>query len=294
MAVLHFVVPADWAGAKLGIFLRQVHGVSGTTLKRAKRIPDGILLDGAHCRTVDPIRAGGVISLTVDAVERSYRPCDRAVAILYRDDAIVVYNKPAGMPCHPSKGHPFGTLANVFAADERFAGLVFRPLGRLDADTSGTVLCALHAHAAYAIGNAAEKSYLALCEGYLPAAAGTVDAPIGRVSEESATRQVCVDGQQAITHYRVLQRCEGYSLVSLYLETGRTHQIRVHMAQLGCPLAGDVRYGGHTELLARHALHCVRLTVTSPLSGERVEVEAPMPQDMADTLHRLFGDRLFL
>ncbi|WMJ84503.1 RluA family pseudouridine synthase [Oscillospiraceae bacterium LTW-04] len=293
MATLEFIVPTEWDGKKLDAFLRTVHQFSGTTIKRAKSIQGGLTMDGRHIRTVDPLRAGAVIRVVTDVVHRSYLPSAATVETLYVDDDMIIYNKPAGMPCHPSKGHPFDTLANVFAARPDTRGLYFRPVGRLDRDTSGAVLCAKHAHAAYRLSgeNKPVKVYLALIANPLPQPRGTVDAPIVREAEGSQRRCVRTDGQRAVTHYKTLLEGEGLSFLALWLETGRTHQIRVHMAHLGSSLVGDALYGGNCTILNRHALHCFVMTLTHPLSGAEVKVMAGLPVDMKAELLKHFSEK---
>lgn len=291
MATLEFIVPTEWDGQKLDTFLRTVHQFSGTTIKRAKSIQGGLTMDGRHIRTVDSLCAGAVIRVVTDTVQRSYLPSAITVETLYTDDDMVIYNKPAGMPCHPSKGHPFDTLANVFAARPEAKGLYFRPIGRLDRGTSGAVLCAKHAHAAYRLSGEGKsvKIYLALVTDPLTKSKGTVDAPIVRETEGSQRRCVRTDGQRAVTHYQTLLACKELSLLALWLETGRTHQIRVHMAHLGCPLVGDALYGGNCTPLGRHALHCFVMTLTHPLSGAAIKVVAGLPRDMKAALLEHFS-----
>ena len=279
MTVLRFIVPPEWDQKPLGAFLRAAHGVSGTTLKRAKRMENGITHAGRPWRTVDPVRAGEEVCLILDDGRRDYRPCAADVPVLYEDGDFVAFEKPAGLAVHPSRGHPYDTLANVFAAREETRGLVFRPLTRLDRDTSGIVLAAKNAHAAK---NAVltEKCYAALLAGAPPQPEGTIDAPIGRESEGAQRRCVRPDGQPARTRWRVLAANGTAALALFWLETGRTHQIRVHAAHLGCPVLGDPLYGGGSPLLGRQALHCMRLRFLHPLSGEEITVVSAPPQEI--------------
>lgn len=293
MATLEFIVPDLWDGKRLDAFLRVAHHFSGTTIKRAKSIPGGLTMDGEHLRTVDPLRAGAVIRVVTDAEQRSYPPSAAAAEILYTDSDLIIFNKPAGMPCHPSKGHPYDTLANVFAALPDAGGLYFRPVGRLDRNTSGVVICAKHAHAAYRLFGEIKpvKIYLALIVGRPPQPQGSVDAPIDREAEGSQRRCVRADGQRAVTHYQTLLASDGLSLLALWLETGRTHQIRVHMAHLGCPLSGDALYGGDCAAISRHALHCFAVAMTHPLKNKRIDVLAPLPEDLKTLLSAHFSPR---
>ena len=287
MAVLTFSVPSEWDKKPVGEFLRRAHGVSGTTLKLAKRIPDGITQNGIHVRTVDPACAGAQIRLVVDGETHSYRPLFLDVPVLYEDGFFAAFDKPAGLASHPSRGHPYDTMANVYAARPQTAGLVYRPLGRLDRDTSGVLLAAKNAHAAYA-ARITEKRYLALLCGELPRVNGAIDAPIGREGEDTPRRTVRPDGQRAVTRWHVICAEKGFTLAELWLETGRTHQIRVHMAHLGCPLAGDALYGGRADLIERQALHCARLVFYHPMEEREISVSAPAARDFLRAMRKAF------
>lgn len=297
MPVLRFVVPPEWDGRRLAAFLRGVHGVSAATLRTARRIPGGLTMDGTAIRTVDPVRAGAQVAMSLPDADReqSYRPYAGALAapVLYRDDDLIVLDKPAGMPCHPSKGHPDDTLANCWAALPGMAGRAFRPVGRLDRNTSGAVLCACHPHSAYWFGlggHRPDKTYLALLDGDPGRDAFTVDLPLTRDGVgEDHRRLPDPDGLPAVTHCRILRRANGYCLAVLRLETGRTHQIRAHMAAIGCPLAGDLLYGGSTELIGRQALHCWRIAFQGPFGGQG-EAVSPLPEDFRRAALALFSD----
>lgn len=294
MPVLRFVVPPEWDQKSLSAFLRGAHRLSGTTLRAARRIEGGLTLDGAFIRTIDPVRAGGTVAVCLPDSERGYRPYAGTLEapVLYEDSDLLILNKPAGMPCHPSRGHPDDTLANLCAGLPEMAGRAFRPIGRLDRDTSGAVLCAKHPHSACWLGlpgHRSEKTYLALLCGAPGEDSVTIDAPLTRDGEGGDHRRlVRSDGLPAVTHCRVLLRAERFSLAALRLETGRTHQIRAHMAWLGCPLAGDALYGGDRGPIARQALHCWRMLLTGP-AGQTVSALAPLPADFSAALSALFG-----
>ena len=292
VTVLRFTVPPEWDRKTLREFLQTAHGVSGTTLKRAKRLPLGITQNGEHCRTVDLVHAGAEITVTVAEEEHAYRPYALDVPVLYEDESTVVFDKPAGLPVHPSLGHPYDTLANVYAARPQTADCVFHPLNRLDRDTTGIVLVAKNAHAAY---NTAlvKKIYLAVLCGVPREMCGTLDLPIGREGEDTQRRIVRPDGQRAVTKYRVFASKNGFSVAAVRIFTGRTHQIRVHMAHIGCPLLGDTLYGSKSPLINRQALHCTSLTWTHPMTGESIETLSPAPADMLAAANALgFTDTL--
>lgn len=287
MAILSFVVGQQYDGCKLETFLKKAQGVSMSTIRRA-RDGDGLHMDGQHIRTVDPVRADAVVTVrTEDACDR-YIPCDIAVAAAYEDEDVVVFDKPAGMPCHPSKGHPYDTVANVFATHAHTKGLVFRCIGRLDSNTSGLVAIAKHPHASFLLAGQMPKRYLAVVCGRLPQGSFTLDAPIERMEFGNPMRCVREDGKNAVTHFETLLSGERYSLAALRLETGRTHQIRVHMRHFGCPLAGDALYGGSRQDIDRHALHCYAMGI--PNREGIVTVISSLPVDMRALLATQFTE----
>lgn len=292
MAVLRFTVPEEWAGQKLNDFLRKEHHLSGTTIKRARHTEMGLTMNGCHIRTIDPIESGAVIEVITDAVSREYKPCNISVDILYIDEDIAVLDKPAGIPCHPSRGHPYDTLANAFANINSLSGRVFRPVGRLDKDTSGAVICALHPHSAFALEGEGrpKKRYLAIVSPPPEKSIFMINAPIERQAPDSIIRCVRPDGKSAVTNGEVLLSDETAALVSLKLETGRTHQIRVHMAHIGSPLIGDPQYGGKSGI-GRAALHCERVRFTNPMSRKVITAASPLPDDMREFLLQRFSDK---
>lgn len=198
--------------------------------------------------------------------------------IAFENDSLVVFNKPAGMPVHPSAKHRDDTLGNLFAY--LYPELVFRPVNRLDKDTSGLCIIAKDPYAASRLGGDCRKTYYAAVHG-LTEQSGTIDAPIARQMESVILRCVREDGRAAVTHFERIARTEKYSLLKIRLETGRTHQIRVHFSFLGHPLAGDDLYGGCREHIGRQALHCGEITFTDPVSSETVTVTAPLPEDIS-------------
>lgn len=255
-------------------FLRRHKGVSHRMLVRLKRLPNGICCNGRQIRTIDMVQFGDEIVLTDCEVSSALAPSATAVPVLGETDSYIVYNKPAGMPVHPSQGHHGDTLGNVFAA--QFPQLPFRPVYRLDSDTSGICLIAKSAYAAGQLQGSTRKTYLALVCGEL-STGGTIDAPIGRAEGSVLCRCVRPEGKPAVTHYTPLRSDGTYTLLSLRLETGRTHQIRVHMAYLGYPLAGDRLYGSNSEQFPHHMLHCDSLEFSDPETGECRQFSAACP-----------------
>ena len=295
--ITYSITPAH-AGMSVERYLKQQHGYSTRTLVKLKHYPQGLQLNGWHARTIDLLQAGDTLAVTfLDSQEHGvehFIRSNRRVEIPYEDDDLLVFNKPADMPCHQSCGHAADTLANVFAAhcDHLGLDLMYRPLNRLDRDTSGAVLVAKNRFAAARVTNNFHKTYQAILLGCPPQPQGRVDAPIRREFPEEMRRIVAPDGQRAVTNYRVLAQgtVEGQplSLVDFVLETGRTHQIRVHMAHLGCPVLGDELYGQKSELIPRQALHCRHIAFPQPATGQEIRVDCPLPADM-QAVSRLFA-----
>ena len=295
--ITYSITPAH-AGMSVERYLKQQHGYSTRTLVKLKHYPQGLQLNGRHACTVDLLQAGDTLAVTfLDSQEHGvehFIRSNRRVEIPYEDDDLLVFNKPADMPCHQSCGHAADTLANVFAAhcDHLGLDLMYRPLNRLDRDTSGAVLVAKNRFAAARVTNNFHKTYQAILLGCPPQPQGRVDAPIRREFPEEMRRIVAPDGQRAVTNYRVLAQgtVEGQplSLVDFVLETGRTHQIRVHMAHLGCPVLGDELYGQKSGLIPRQALHCRHIAFPQPVTGQEIRVDCPLPADM-QAVSRLFA-----
>ena len=295
--ITYSITPAH-AGMSVERYLKQQHGYSTRTLVKLKHYPQGLQLNGRHVRTIDLLQAGDTLAVTfLDSQEHGvehFIRSNRRVEIPYEDDDLLVFNKPADMPCHQSCGHAADTLANVFAAhcDRLGLDLMYRPLNRLDRDTSGAVLVAKNRFAAAKVTNNFHKTYQAILLGCPPQPQGRVDAPIRREFPEEMRRIVAPDGQRAVTNYRVLAQgtVEGQllSLVDFVLETGRTHQIRVHMAHLGCPVLGDELYGQKSKLISRQALHCRHIAFPQPVTGQEIRVDCPLPADM-QAVSRLFA-----
>lgn len=264
-------------------FLTKHQGVSKRLLTRLKRVDGGITRDGKLIRSIDTVNNGDVIVLRFGDDSFLEPNPDLEVEVAYESDSVIVFNKPSGMPVHPSIKHQGDTLGNKFAA--MFPELTFRAVNRLDRDTSGLCIVAKNALAANLLQGRCKKVYYAAVTGEIPES-GTINAPIARERESIIIRCVREDGQYAVTHYKRTAFSGKYSLAEIDLETGRTHQIRVHFAYIGHPLAGDDLYGGTREDIPRQALHCGQLTFTEPLTGEEVTVRAELPEDIARLVGR--------
>ena len=256
-------------------------------------------VNGAPCRPSQPLRAGDVVDLTVPPpTPLDLAPEDIPVPILYEDDDLLVVDKPAGLTVHPAPGHPSHTLVNaLLALRPNLSGIGGRQrpgiVHRLDKDTSGLMLVAKHdavhhALAAQLQARRVHKRYLAMVWGCPRPESGTVDAPIARHPADRKRMAVVQGGRDAVTHYAVLQRFPDASLVEARPVTGRTHQVRVHLAHLGCPLLGDALYSrGRPAPIDRHFLHAAALTFRHPSTGETIEVSSPPPPGPASHPGRL-------
>lgn len=277
-------------GLELGRLARQRLGASATLLRQLKRVEDGIWLDGVPVYVNVRPKAGQVISLAGGREKDSENiiPQQGEVRIVYEDELMLIVDKQGGLPVHPSRGHPQDTLANFVAGlfEARGEHFVYRAINRLDRGTSGLMCIAKTKYSSAILAKALwqdriERQYYALCEGLPEPAGGTIDLPLGR--REGFGIQRCVDhenGQRAVTHYEVIRSNERCSLVRLRLETGRTHQIRVHMAHTGHPLIGDFMYGTELEGFDRVALHSTYIRVELP--DRTVELETPPPACFGD------------
>lgn len=214
-------------------------------------------------------------------------PTPLPLSIVYEDEDLLVINKTAGMPIHPSQGNYDNTLANACAYyfQEKGEPFTYRCINRLDRDTTGLLILARHAYSASLLSSMVarreiHREYRAIVTGLLPEES-IVDAPIARADGSTIEREVNFEtGETARTHYKCLAYKNGYSLASLKLETGRTHQIRVHMKYIGHPLPGDFLYNPDYSIIDRQALHSYRLTFTHPITGVLMDFTAPLPEDM--------------
>ena len=284
-------ITPELAGLEVNTLLRRTLGLSGTVLRRVKWLEDGITLDGVRVHVRVRVEEGQMLSVRVTdpAPTSGVVPAPGPLDIVYEDPDLIVMDKAAGVLVHPGHGHFDDTLGNFLMYHYKIAGdeSDFHPVHRLDKGTSGLIAVAKHAHAQEKLKNQLHtgdfrRVYLAVCDGVPPSLAGTVDAPIGPAEGSRMAREVRPDGKPARTRYRVLRTWGLRSLVELELETGRTHQIRVHMAHLGCPLTGDFLYGAENRaLIARPALHSARLELTHPITGKRLSFAVPQPADMA-------------
>lgn len=288
MLYLACQIPPAAQGCRLDSFLRG-QGLSAGLIRAIKHECGGFFAGGAPIHTNMPLTAGQQLTFALPPdPPTQVEPQPVEFGILWEDAFAAVLDKPAGLAVHPTLNYPDRTLANgwLWHLRQNGAAGVFRPVNRIDKNTSGLVLCAGNSFAAPILSQTAHKCYLAVTEGSLPEENGVIDAPIARRGDSIIGRTVAPEGKPSITRYRVLARGEGCTLAACIPVTGRTHQIRVHMSYLGCPLAGDTLYGGHTDRIGRHALHCAALIFRHPLDGMARRVTCPMPSDMEQLCRR--------
>lgn len=264
-------------------------GYSHAILTHLKKTKQGILLNQNWARTRDVLHEQD--QLTVQLIETTpssnIKPIPMPLSILYEDEDLMIIDKPSNMPIHPSQGNYDNTLANglCWYFSQREEPFICRCINRLDRDTTGLLIVATHMLSASLLSGMVanrqiQREYLALATGCLPAV-GTINAPIARAQHSTIERMVDEKrGEYACTHYRRLQYENGYSLACISLDTGRTHQIRVHMEHIGHPLPGDFLYHPDYTVIKRQALHSHKLTFTHPITGAAMQFIAPLPPDM--------------
>lgn len=240
------------------------------------------------------VRERDVISVLMDHDENTFEPNPIEVVTLYEDGDLLIVDKPPFLVVHPTKGHPYGTLANAISHHQYINGQNYkvRFINRLDRDTSGIVLIAKNAFSQQIVSeqmqaNTVDKIYRAIVEGVLPDDVGTIDLPIDREAELDIKRVVIASGLASVTHYEVLERFENHTYIQIKLETGRTHQIRVHFSHIGHPILGDVLYGNPSEQIDRQALHCFEMALKPPRSADRINIVCQLPEDINRVLDSL-------
>lgn len=277
MREIIFKIDDKNSGLMIRDFLRNF-GVSSALLTKLKQDENGIKLNGKFAKAIEVLKSGD--NLTINIKNSGKMPekfeCEN-VKVAYNDEDILVLNKPPLMPVHESRNHRGDTLANV-AACYMESDCAFRAVYRLDRDTSGLVLIAKNELAASKLAGKIKKDYYAVVSGKFEGR-GTIDLPIRRVQESIIERGVFDDGERAITHYEAIKTDGENTLLKLNLETGRTHQIRVHFSHLGAPLLGDTLYGGNREKINRQALHCKTIYFTHPITHEKITVDSDFPKD---------------
>ena len=281
-------IMANEIGLPVKTVLSKREGLSRREISRLK-FSNGILLNGETCRVTQPVHSEDVLEIIfpeIDGIRLGYLP--EKPDILYEDEDIVLVNKPAGMPCHPShehQGDDMGTLLQTYYEGQKFT---IRAVGRLDKDVSGVMCYAKNQPSAARLSKqrneqVLHKTYVAVAKGIFDKKQGTLQYRLEKV-EGYKDRKISEDGQLCITDYKVLQEYSTGSLLEISIRTGRTHQIRAGMASIGHPLLGDSLYGGKSNAIGRPALHCQSVRMKQPFSGKEIMVEAPLPEDMQKLL----------
>ena len=285
--ILTYTIQEEYDNCTLLSFLKSMH-YSSPVITHLKRTENGILLNGAWGRVRDLIHTDDILTITIVETEGSANivPSPLPLSIVYEDEDLMIINKSSDMPIHPSQGNYENTLANAVAYyyAQKNEPFVYRCINRLDRDTTGLLILAKHMYSASILSDMVKnrqihREYLAIASGKVDKE-GVIEAPIGRVDGSTIEREVREDGEYAKTNYKCIKYKNGYSLVSLKLETGRTHQIRVHMKYIGHPLPGDFLYHPDYSVIGRQALHSYKLSFSHPVTGKAMDFTAPLPPDM--------------
>lgn len=280
--ILNFIVPKKYNNIQAKWFLRNYCNISVRLLTALKRVPLGISRNGELLRVIDTVYADDEIKIKLPQDNNTIVPVKTPLDICYEDNDVMLINKPPYMPVHPTHDHIYDTLANgvAYYLNNKNENTCFRAINRLDRDTTGLVLIAKHSYAAANLVNNVEKTYVAVCEGKIEKS-GTVNANISLLEGHTIQRVAGTpNGVTAITHYKPLIVSNEHTLVEFKLETGRTHQIRVHMSYINHPLAGDDMYGGSLRYIHRQALHCKTITFIHPITHKKITINTDLPQDM--------------
>ena len=287
---IDYIIDEDSAGLRVEQFLRRKR-YSGQNLSEIKRMPKSILVNGVHYYMRQELSTGDHLQVRICETQNSEKipPTKLPLDIIYEDEDLLVLNKPAGMPIHPSLNNYTNSMANALAYYFQSQGkpFIFRCCNRLDRDTSGLTIVSKHLVSGSILSDMTKyrevhREYLAIARGSVTPSEGTIQAPLGRKEGTIIERTVDWEhGEDAVTHYKVVKEANGHSLVSLQLETGRTHQIRIHMKYLGYPLIGDYLYNPDMEYMTRQALHSHHMEFTHPITGAHMSFTAPLPEDMA-------------
>lgn len=292
--IVYQVLESD-EGLQIKEILKRRLGLSSRLMIKLKK-EGGARLNNEETKLYLTVKEGDVISVSFPKEESFFEPEDIPLDIVYEDKDILLINKQPGIVVHPTKGHPFGTVANAVTyymqkKNDRFK---IRFVNRLDRDTSGILIVAKNSFAQEDLSKQMKddkviKKYMAVVEGIIEKDSGVVDEPIGRENEGDIKRAVIPHGYESITHYRVIERIKNdYSVVELILKTGRTHQIRVHMSYIGHAVVGDTLYGEkECNLIDRQALHAYYLSFIHPVTKKIIEAVAPLPEDIQSLIEAL-------
>ena len=292
--IFEFIIDETSVSKTIRDFLK-THGFSSQNIIALKKMPESILVNEkweyvSYClKKNDRL----TIHLQEQAGSEKILPVSLPLEIIFEDEDILILNKPSGMPIHPSQNNYDNTLANAVAYyyESKNIPFIFRCTNRLDRDTTGLTVLAKNMVSANLLSEMVRnrtmhREYLAIVDGIIPDSQGTVTAPIARAADSTIERCVNFEhGESAITHYQKLETSENNTLLLLALDTGRTHQIRVHMKYLGHPLIGDFLYNPDTRRISRQALHSYRISFLHPITGTALSFTAPLPSDMREAMN---------
>ena len=291
--ILTYPVPPLEEGLCVAQFLKK-RRYSSANITDLKKMEESILINGSPAFMVARLHAGDVLTVRIRELVSSPKipPSPIPLNIVYEDEDLLVVNKPADMPIHPSMHNYTNSLGNAAAwyFAQQNCPFVFRCINRLDHNTSVLTIIAKHLVSGSILssmvkGREIHREYLGIVRGTLTPPSGTITAPLGRKPGSIIERTIDFEnGESAVTHYQAIAVRNGHTLVRLHLETGRTHQIRIHMKYLGHPLIGDSLYNPDMEWIQRQALHSYRLCFTHPITGEAMEFTSPLPKDMCRVL----------
>ncbi|MBU5627528.1 RluA family pseudouridine synthase [Oscillibacter sp. MSJ-2] len=291
MRALALTIRREQSGKTVKDVLRRELNLSSHQLARLKRRPDGILLNGAPVFVTHPVEAGDVLQIEIgDPPARAIAPLDIPLHVVYEDEDLLILDKSAGMAVHASSLTPDTPTVAGALAGRWEEGFIFHPVNRLDKGTTGLMAVArsgyVHDRLRLQLHSGEfSREYLAVARGHPEPPCGRIDLPIGRDESSAIRRCIRPDGDRAVTVYETLRRTERHSLIRLLPETGRTHQLRLHLASVGHPLEGDWLYGeGDSPLIGRPALHSHVLHLRHPITGEALRFTSPLPPDMESLL----------
>lgn len=291
---LEWHISADDSGKFVREFLKE-QSISKTALTDIKFAGGGIFINGTPVTVRHRLSKGEILKVVFppEAPSSDLQPENLPLHIVYEDAYLLVVNKPPYQQSIPSRESSSGSLANalIYYYDSISHNATVHLVNRLDRDTSGLLLVAKHRHIHHLMSEQQKagklkRIYEAIVHGDFANESGTIDAPIGRKDDSIIERQVREDGQKAVTHFKVVENVGKWTHVQLQLETGRTHQIRVHLSHIGHPIVGDDLYGGERKEIARQALHCCKLRFQHPMDKRKLVFDAEMPNDMKELLRK--------
>lgn len=291
--VTHKIQP-EHAGLTVENYMKQVLQLSGRKIQKLMR-RKGILLNNKPVYLQRKLLSNDLLKiLVIEDISYGVQPEQGSIDVLYEDDYLLVLNKQSHQLVHPAGQTKHGTLANFLAyyLKERGITATVRPIHRLDRDTSGCIIFAKNADSQFKLeqqlrSGTLKRTYLALTNGIIHPECGTINAPIGPHPQYPNRRKVRPDGEPAITHYKTIEKYGSASFVELILETGRTHQIRLHLAHIGYPIMGDSMYGCRSPLINRQALHASTISFNCLKNGHQLVINAPLPADFVSAIEKV-------